>query len=398
MRQAEPELGEETAEGGTVRRLTPLTFGLLAVNVVAFFLAERVGKTTEVQTLLRVGAVERYHVWLGEWWRLVTPMFLHIGLAHLVWNGYASLGWCRPVERALGSVRFGLLYVLGGIGASAASVVGHDVVSAGASGAVFSITGAAMVIRMRHAGSLKALLANADARRTLVSIAIWCGIGVWLGLDNYAHVGGLVVGLVLTAAMTGPDKAARRKLFAAFATAFVALVAFALRPWWTPSIADGEALASYGSSYYLGEKLTKDGPRAFRFSSRACDASSANGCAIVGFMYSKGDVVPKDDARAASFYQRGCDGKSPFGCAALGRVTMLGLGVEKDPAKANVYFSQACDLGQADGCAGFGISLYQGTGVVRDPDRGLTILEQACQAGSQIACKMRLEPEAKPEW
>ncbi|CAN5348531.1 hypothetical protein BH09MYX1_BH09MYX1_64980 [soil metagenome] len=389
---------ENDPELTSMQRLTPITFGLIAVNVVVFVLAERVGSTTEARTLLHVGAVERYHVWMGEWWRLLTPVFLHVGLWHLVWNAYASIGWSRPVERTLGPLRFLLVYALGGIAAAATSVLGHDVVSVGASGAVFAITGAALVLRYRIAGSLKRLFDDAENKRILVSMAVWALIGVWLGLDNYAHLGGFVVGLLLTSAMTAPERASRRQTFAVFALSFVGAVTFALRPWWKATTADGEILGSYGASYYLGDKQIKDYPRALKFLNRACATGSANACAVHGFMYARGDGVARDDARAAALYREACDGKSSFGCAALGRATVLGHGVDKDPAKANEYFSQACDLGQSDGCAGVGISLYQGTGVARDKARGLTILEQACQAGSTIACKMRLDPDSPPEW
>ncbi len=378
--------------------ITPAAIGLLLVGVVVFALAERSGSTAEAKTLLRWGAVERYHVWLGEGWRLGTAMFLHMGLGHLLWNGYAVVGWGRSVERALGSAAYVVLYLLGGVAASCTSVVAHDVAGAGASGAMCAITGAALVVRLRRAGSPRAMLAESDGARTLVSMAIWIAIGVWLSVDNWANVGGFGAGVVLALAMTAKERGTRRRTFGAFAVALIALVAFALRPGWQPSVRDGELMAYYATEYYAGDKLTKDYPRARTFATKACEAGSANSCALYGFMLAKGDAVAKDDAAAASYFRRGCEGKSPFGCAALGRVTMLGLGVAKDPVKANEAFSQACDLGQADGCAGYGISLVQGLGVTADRERGLGILEQACTAGSTIACRSRLDPDAPPAW
>lgn len=378
--------------------ITPAAVGLLAVNVAVFVLAERFGPTTEVKTLLHWGAAERYHVGLGEGWRLGTAMFLHVGIAHLIWNAYATIGWSRQVERALGSLAYVVVYLLGGVAAASASVLGHDVVSAGASGATFAITGAALVVRFRRAGSLGAMLAEPDAKRTLASIAIWFAIGIWLSIDDWAHAGGFAAGTLLALAMTGKERGARRALFAVFALGLLGSIGFALRPGWQPSVRDGEVMAYYATEYYAGDKLVKDYPRARKFATKACEASSANACALYGFMLAKGDGVAKDDAQAASYFRRGCDGKSPFGCAALGRVTMLGLGVPKDPVKANEAFSQACDLGQPDGCAGYGISLVQGTGVTPDRERGLDILEKACAAGSTVACKSRLDPDAPPAW
>src|SRR5262245_28347295 len=97
-------------------RVAPITFALIAVNVVVFLWAESHGGTTSIGVLLTFGASERLHVWSGEYWRLITPMFLHIGWPHLLWNAYASIGWCVDVERALGKRRFLAVYLASGIG------------------------------------------------------------------------------------------------------------------------------------------------------------------------------------------------------------------------------------------------------------------------------------------
>ena len=66
-------------------------------------------------------------------WRLFTSMFLHIGALHLVWNIAMGFTWTAPFERLVGPYRFAFIYLASGLAGSAASVIGHDAVSAGAS-------------------------------------------------------------------------------------------------------------------------------------------------------------------------------------------------------------------------------------------------------------------------
>ena len=111
-------------------RSAPATTLIIAINVIVFVLAERSGSTTDSETLIRFGAVWRHLVWQGEYWRLATSMFLHIGVLHLVWNGYYGFRMSTRVERGIGSARFVLLYLGSGIAGSAVSVIGHNAVAA----------------------------------------------------------------------------------------------------------------------------------------------------------------------------------------------------------------------------------------------------------------------------
>ena len=91
-------------------RAAPVAALIIAINVIVFVLAERSGSTTRSETLLRFGADWRWLVWQGEYWRLVTSMFLHIGVMHLLWNGYYGFRLSTQVEKAIGSGRFAVLY------------------------------------------------------------------------------------------------------------------------------------------------------------------------------------------------------------------------------------------------------------------------------------------------
>ena len=226
-------------------RASPVTIVIAAVNVGVFLVAEHWGRTTETVTLLRFGATERTLVSMGEWWRIGSSMFLHIGWVHLLWNTYASFGWCAPVERALGGRRFLEVYLLSGLGGGCASALCHEAVAAGASGACFGIIGATLVLVRRRAPSWGAFFQVPGVRSTLISAAIWTGIGLTMvNMDNFAHGGGFVTGIAVTAMVTARSPALRSPLLALpLAAAFFVVGA---RPWHTLTSGDAEIVAWYG--------------------------------------------------------------------------------------------------------------------------------------------------------
>jgi membrane associated rhomboid family serine protease len=124
----------------------------------------------------------------GEWWRLLTSTVLHGGILHLLFNMYA-LYWLGPqLERSLGNVRFAALYVLSALGGSIASYWFSDLntVSVGASGAIFGLITATIVIgrEMRN-----------DVSQLVVLLGINVVIGfLQVGIDWRAHFGGAAVG------------------------------------------------------------------------------------------------------------------------------------------------------------------------------------------------------------
>lgn len=139
----------------------------------------------------------------GEWWRLFTLTFLHIGIIHIVMNMFVLADVGRIVERIHGTPTFFAIYALSGWAASLTSVlVKPDVVSAGASGAVFGVCGAllAFLVRQRASVPTQAL------HRLRGSIGVFIVYNVLYGLgskttDNAAHFGGLIAGFLLGLAL-----------------------------------------------------------------------------------------------------------------------------------------------------------------------------------------------------
>jgi len=200
-----PTLGEQLRAG-------PVTVGLIAVDVAVFLLAERAGSTTQTDTLIRFGAVWRDLVWRGELWRLFTSMFLHIGVLHLVWNSWFGFQWCVQLERRMGHLLFLLLYLGSGVFGASLSVIGHDAVAAGASGAIFGVIGAGVFDWWQRAGSLKALLEAPRVRQQLLWIGGWFVLGAFAHFDNYAHLGGLLFGLLFSWALAATARARTRRV------------------------------------------------------------------------------------------------------------------------------------------------------------------------------------------
>jgi rhomboid protease GluP len=180
---------------------SPITWLFTAINLGVFTIAwlhgEERGETLTAATLLDYGAMERYHVWAGQYWRLLTAVFLHVGWIHLLWNTWALFSWCAAIERSVGSVWFAFAYVTTGIGASAVSVLAHPAFGAGSSGAGFGMIAVILSLLYRRAGSWDAFISNPMVKNMLVNTGIWVVIGFsgMIRMDNYAHLGGFAFGI-----------------------------------------------------------------------------------------------------------------------------------------------------------------------------------------------------------
>lgn len=102
-------------------RRAPLSYVLIGINVAMFLLTAFAGGSTDPEVLTAFGACNRKLIDQGEVWRLVVPMFLHIGIIHLLANMYALWVLGPQLESLYGSARFTILYLLSGIGGFVAS-------------------------------------------------------------------------------------------------------------------------------------------------------------------------------------------------------------------------------------------------------------------------------------
>ena len=189
-----------------IRRAIPrprsVTTVILAINAIVF-LAEIALGGASIEVLIRLGAMVPLFVATGEYWRLVTAMFLHVGVIHLLLNSWGLFLFGSLIEGVFGSVRFVAIYLVTGFVASAASFAfgGLDRVAAGASGAIFGLLGAWLAYNWRRR---ELFMAQVNVRGALLLIAINLVLGFSVqGIDNTAHLGGLVAGVLAGLAAEG---------------------------------------------------------------------------------------------------------------------------------------------------------------------------------------------------
>jgi len=166
---------------------------LLALNVAIFGLMLAWGihpMQPAIDDLIRWGANYGPKTTQGEWWRMFTCMFLHIGLLHLLFNMVALWNVGGFMERLLGSTGFLVLYVVAGLLGSVASVAWNPfVISAGASGAIFGLLGAGLILEFEATGRL------AGNYLTLIIVNLVFTFAI-PGISIGGHIGGLIGGIV----------------------------------------------------------------------------------------------------------------------------------------------------------------------------------------------------------
>ncbi|TCI24662.1 rhomboid family intramembrane serine protease [Exiguobacterium sp. SH5S13] len=185
-----------------------LVYALMMLTFVVMWLAESLGSTLDPNTLIRFGAKVNPLIDDGEWWRLVTPMFLHIGWFHFAINMFALWSLGPLVERMYGSPRFLTIYLLAGVIASTASYAFSEAISAGASGALFGLVGALLYFGLRD----RSLFMKTLGPPLFIMLGLNVGLAFVLGasLDHSAHAGGLIGGFLMAGVVGLPDETTKK--------------------------------------------------------------------------------------------------------------------------------------------------------------------------------------------
>jgi rhomboid protease GluP len=217
----------------------PLLTVVIVVALLAIFVAEvRVGALTSREAIIAMGALARERVAAGEYWRLLTAPWLHGGVDHLVGNGIALFILGMVSEAAFGRAQFVVLYVLSGLAGSVVSLAVSVGPSVGASGAIFGLQAAAIVLFRAHRDRL--LVRD---RRVGFVLVVWAIYSIAGGLmdpfiDNGAHIGGALGGALIARRLhpvvlspLPPERAAavRRWLWLVAALLAVAVVGWSAR-------------------------------------------------------------------------------------------------------------------------------------------------------------------------
>jgi membrane associated rhomboid family serine protease len=182
------------------RRAT-YTYVFFGLNIIVFLLMAFAGGSMNEPTLMAFGVKANSAIHQGQWWRFVTPVFIHIGWLHLIFNSYALWIVGPQVEKLYGSARFVLLYVITGVAGVFGSYLFHPYsISAGASGAIFGLFGVLLVFGIRYRSSIPPFFKRAVGTGVLPVIFLNLVIGFTIqGIDNSAHIGGLLAGAALAA-------------------------------------------------------------------------------------------------------------------------------------------------------------------------------------------------------
>lgn len=186
-----------------------LTVILAIINIIVFLVLSFGGMTEDAVYMLEHGAMYvPYMVEKGEYYRMFTSMFLHFGISHLINNMVTLVIIGRNVEPVVGKIRFFLIYFVSGLGGNLLSYIGEVTmgeyaVSAGASGAIFGLTGSLLALTMIYRGRV--------GQVTLRDMVIMIVFSLYLGftsqgVDNLAHVGGLISGFLVTLLLVGIPK------------------------------------------------------------------------------------------------------------------------------------------------------------------------------------------------
>ncbi len=182
-----------------------ITYSIIFICVLVFILMYVLGNgSTDNYTLLLFGANLDALTKNGDYYRLLTSMFLHIGIMHLLCNMYSLYIIGKEVENVFGKWKYLVIYILSGIAGSILSLAfNHNTICAGASGAIFGLLGALLYFGYYYRPYLGATL----TKSIIPVIAINLIVGFLdSGIDNSAHIGGLVGGLLVAMAVGVPDK------------------------------------------------------------------------------------------------------------------------------------------------------------------------------------------------
>lgn len=177
---------------------------LIVLNVIYFLYLEAVGSTEDTLFMLHHGAmyapmiVER-----REYYRLLISIFMHFGIHHITNNMLILFILGDNMERALGSVKYLFFYLLCGVGANVMSMLSElassgYAVGAGASGSIFGVIGGLFYVVAINRGKLEDL--NSMQLGIMIIISLYAGF-TSRGVDNVAHVAGLVIGIILAAVL-----------------------------------------------------------------------------------------------------------------------------------------------------------------------------------------------------
>lgn len=181
---------------GRIILINAVVFAYTCIRTRSLFLPD-------TETLLGIGAKDPVALAKGEYWRLLTPMFIHIGVLHFGVNSYMLYVVGYQLERILGGAWYLAVYLAAGVAGNIASAVFSVNLSAGASGAIFGLLGAGFFLERTIGKRMMEVTGRRPQNRAYaMTVVINLAFGFLVPfIDNSAHLGGLITGTLMTLAM-----------------------------------------------------------------------------------------------------------------------------------------------------------------------------------------------------
>jgi rhomboid protease GluP len=183
-----------------------ITYSIIALNIFLYLMMELSGGSLNADTLLRFGALTSSLVKDGQYFRLITSAFLHIGLIHLLFNTYVLYVVGTQIENFYGRFKFLSIYLFSALTGSLMSIIFNNTISAGASGAIFGLLGSLLYFGYHF----RIYLGNALRSQIIPLIVLNLSIGfILVGVDNAAHIGGLIGGTIISIGLGVQNKSSK---------------------------------------------------------------------------------------------------------------------------------------------------------------------------------------------
>lgn len=180
-----------------------VTLVILFINITGFILCTRMG-----ETVYNVGSMNAERILAdGQYYRLISYMFLHMGIDHIVSNMIFLVGLGQMIEREAGHLRFGMLYMLSGVCAGMVSMLYSALTdkmysTVGASGAISGLVGALFALVLIHRGNFRHV---STGRILFAAVCMIYSGAIAARADNAAHIGGLAGGALIMTVMKVPE-------------------------------------------------------------------------------------------------------------------------------------------------------------------------------------------------
>jgi rhomboid protease GluP len=186
---------------------TPIvTYCLIGINILVaalIFLYSLYSGVSYSELLMTFGAKENSHILSGEYWRFITPIFLHGGLLHLLINCYSLYVVGILVERLFGRSRFLAIYLISGIFGNIASFMFSINPGVGASGAIFGLLGTLLFFAIYRPTLFRVYFGSGVITTIIINLAYGFSNA---GIDNFAHIGGLIGGFIASGIVSKTEK------------------------------------------------------------------------------------------------------------------------------------------------------------------------------------------------